>query len=999
MKKASLFVAALLIFSLSACHHDGGGGPPAGPDQGPAAARRIVDEADLIGGPMSMGRIGDYLLANDRIRVIIQDMGRDPLGFVSPYGGGIIDADLVRGPGKPDNDNFYTMSPQINIESTFHPTSMEVVNDGSNGQAAVLRASGVDDSLDSVNASGLLKSIGGGLPLSVPASADDVDIPVELVTEYSLAPGSNYVKIETFIKNVGHATQGVYIGDYIIGAAGETDLFVPGVGFGEPLVRLNIDFIALAGERSADGIAYGYIPEIVESSTAFTQTGVTATSLGMNVIGMLLLGLPSNVQIPPREVYSYVRHFVVAEDLASVQDARNEIFSLQTGVLRGRVTAWEAPLRGATVSVVRTPGTLGADYEVLSAFRTDGEGRFEGTLPVGRYGLMAAKEGYTYRTESGTCLPRMISVDISAGEITEVETYLQETGSVRILAEDEAGRPSPCKATVVGFDPSPPLTNTQSLLGLMDFEGYVFDDPDGEDLFGLAKTVFVGADGDSGVHFIEPGSYHLYVSRGPEYSLFESPLRVFNQQLTTVEAQVARVVDTTGFVSGDFHVHMNNSPDSRVPRTDRVTAYLAEGVDYLVATDHEYLTDLGPTIEALGAEDLLATSVGQEITPQDYGHFNGWPLSIDTARRNMGALDWAREAPVGQDYSSLGAYCMTPAEIFAAVRADEGEEVVQMNHFNSGGGGGMNILGIDTGAVPPISLADPAQFRLDPATANLFDPDFDTLELLIGDDRGQVDTFFAENLGDWFNLLNQGLVYTGTSDSDTHHWNKTQAGTYRNFIAYHSDRPADIDEEEITARVKEGRIAGGYAPFLRASVHAASTGETGGLAIDLPTIVTTSDGQAVFHLSIQGPVWAEYDTVALYVNNVPDAYDHDCDPATPPEYTAVPDAVLTAGVDFDVVEVVDHADIPGASHLESSVDYALDGLVGDTWIVALVWGTDGVSRPLFPVVPNDLDPEANLSIEDLTDGNLGESGMMALAFTNPLFIDVDGNGFYDPPAL
>ena len=995
MKKASLFVGALLIFSLSACYHDGDDAPPIDPVQ--ATARRIVDEADLIGGPMSMGRISDYLLTNDRIRVIIQDVGRDPLGFVSPYGGGIIDADLVRGPGEPGRDNFYTMSPQINIESTFRATSIVVVNDGSNGEAAVLRASGVDDSLDSINASGLLKSIGGGIPLSVPASADDVDIPVELVTEFSLAPGANSVKIETFIKNTGHDTLGVYIGDYLIGAGGETELFVPGAGFGEPLVRMSIDFIALAGEKSADGIAYGYVPEIIESSTGFTQTGVTATTLGMNVIGILLLGLPSNVQIPSGDSYSYVRHFVVAEDLASVQDARNEILSLQTGVLRGQVTASEYALRGARVSVVRTPGTLGADYEVVSAFRTDEEGRFEGTLPVGRYGLMAAKAGYPYN--SGTCLPDMVIVDISAGGTTEADLILLSTGSVRILAEDETGSASPCKATLVGFESSPPLTNTQSLLGLMDFKGYVFDDPDGEDLFGLVKTVFIGADGDSGVFFMEPGSYHLYVSRGPEYSLFERPLLVSSGALTTVEAQVARVVDTTGFVSGDFHVHMIYSPDCRVPLTERVTTYLAEGVDYLVATDHEYLTDLGPTIEALGAGDLIASSIGQEITPQDFGHFNGWPLTIDPERRNNGAVDWARWAPIGQDYSSLGAYCMTPGEIFAAVRADEGEEVIQMNHFNSGGGGGMNILGIDTGEVPPISLADPAQFRLDPATANLFSPNFDTLELLIGNDQEEVDIFFTENLGDWFNLLNQGLVYTGTSDSDTHTWNKRQAGTFRNFIAYHTDSPADIDEVEITEQVKEGRIVGGYSPFLRPSVHAVSTGETGGLSHNLPTIITTSDGSAVFHLSVQNPAWVEYDTVALYMNSVPDAYDHDCDPTTAPEYTAVPDVVLTAGIDFEVVEVVDYADISGASHFESSVDYALDGLVEDTWIVALVWGTDGVSRPLFPVVPNDLSRETNLSLADLTDGNLGESGMLALAFTNPLYIDVDGNGVYDPPAL
>jgi hypothetical protein len=72
-------------------------------------------------------------------------------------------------------------------------------------------------------------------------------------------------------------------------------------------------------------------------------------------------------------------------------------------------------------------------------------------------------------------------------------------------------------------------------------------------------------------------------------------------------------------------------------------------------------------------------------------------------------------------------------------------------------------------------------------------------------------------------------------------------------------------------------------------------------------------------------------------------------------------------------------------------------LAQDTWIVALVRGTDGVSPPLFPVVPNDITQGANSTLADLLDGNLGEEGILALAFTNPLFVDVDGNGVYDAP--
>ena len=46
-------------------------------------------------GPMSRCRAGDYLLANDKIRVVVQDLQRNLFG-IGQFGGQIIDADLVR---------------------------------------------------------------------------------------------------------------------------------------------------------------------------------------------------------------------------------------------------------------------------------------------------------------------------------------------------------------------------------------------------------------------------------------------------------------------------------------------------------------------------------------------------------------------------------------------------------------------------------------------------------------------------------------------------------------------------------------------------------------------------------------------------------------------------------------------------------------------------------------------------------------------------------------
>ena len=58
-------------------------------------AYRVSDRGQLIGGgPRALGDVGDYMLDNDRIRVVMQNAGYSR-GF-GVYGGGIIDADLRR---------------------------------------------------------------------------------------------------------------------------------------------------------------------------------------------------------------------------------------------------------------------------------------------------------------------------------------------------------------------------------------------------------------------------------------------------------------------------------------------------------------------------------------------------------------------------------------------------------------------------------------------------------------------------------------------------------------------------------------------------------------------------------------------------------------------------------------------------------------------------------------------------------------------------------------
>ena len=958
------------------------------PPQAVAHAKRITSADELIGGPLARGRIGDYLMANDKIRIVIRDIGRQ-FDFLLTYGGNIIDADRVRAAGDADRDSFEAIAPLINVSSTVSVQQIEVINDGSNGAAAIVRTTGVDDLLDAIDPTNAIRSVGVG---SIPTSAQDQDIPVEIVTEYTLAPHDEFVRMVTTIKNTGSETLNLYVGDYVNGS-GELDFFAPGIGFGEVVLRPKLPFLAYAGLEQATGVSYGVIP-VKQPSSGFTESGVTAYLSGQDLISVLLFQTAGALAIAPGGTNAFERLFIVGTgDVGSIEDVQNQALGTTTGTVSGHVTAGGRPAGGATISVVKTPGQNGAAYNVLDAFRTDADGNFEGTLAPGNYKLMAKLSGYPY--DSGTTTPQLYPVTVSAGVTTTQDITLPDTGSLRVTVTDQNGAPLAAKVSIVGFDQSPDPRALQSVAGFA-LGGFVFGSDTkqkGAVLFGVPVVAFADTDGDTRAFPLQPGDYGVVVSHGPEYSAVTQRITISSGNLTSISAQLAHVIDTSGFVSADYHVHMINSPDSDVTKDERILTMLAEGVDYFVASDHDFRTDLHADITRLGAQDRVATVVSEEITTFDLGHFNMWPLSVDPTSITGGALDWGRSGvPVGQDYPSLGSYDLSPAEIFASGPADS---VKQVNHFNSSTLGFFALAGIDTAMRPPQSFTDPTSVRQNPAITNLYDDGYTSLELWIEGSREQTALLLDANLGDWFNLLNQGIVKTATSDSDTHTTAVIQAGGPRNFVASSSDVPTQLNDAELAHNVNDGRVIGSNAPFVRVTVDG-DPGEVGGLALGLPKLVKATQGTATVHLHVESPQWAEFDTVEFYVNTVPTTMpDKNYHGVTVPSYAVSPNIRQVAGTDFTVQTVNVNPAIPGASRLEADLSQTLT-LPADAWVVVVVRGTDGVSKPIWPMNPQDLTAASNTTLDQLLDGNLGEGGVTALAYTNPIFIDVDGNGRFDP---
>jgi hypothetical protein len=825
--------------------------------------------------------------------------------------------------------------------------------------------------------------------------------------------------------NLG-AARSIYFGEYLNGS-GQLFLFQPVNGFGSPLVTSPCpataanpcNFVAYGGHKGGAGVSYGYVHNVPGSST-FSTSGVTVPLLGRSV-ALALVGLDGGPNFAlaaagaPGDRITFDRWFVVGDgSISSITDARNDFQDLPTGTVTGTVTLGGNPAPGAQVVVLgstapsQAPGST--NKNVVTQALTDAAGNYRLTLPPGSYTIQAALDGAPYEGGGGTPLAHPIVVAAFAAVAENLA--LPATGAIRVQVTDEAAQPIPARASIVGFDPSPDPKNTQTVL-IINTTTNVFSNrgPDGAP-FGTTNTLFIDTSGDSGVVPLEPGNYQVVVSRGPEYSVDKHNVTVTAGATTTVTAEIARVIDSTGFVGSDFHVHSIESPDSQIARRDRVVTMLADGVEFFASTDHDIRTSFEPDIAAIaGASALLATTPGEEITSFDYGHWNAWPMTIDPAQVNGGAVDFGGAAPPGQDFPSFGNYSLSPGEVIDLAKADPGaSNTVQVNHihgfFGLEGGSG---LAIDTGATPPQSAVPGAARRLDPSITNYFpevDPmnpgqaKFDALEVWIGDDRSQVYTnFLGQNAGDWFNLLNQGYRPTGVADSDTHDRVSGTSGFPRTFVASPTDAPSGLGAiaDTLSQNVNDGRAFGSNGPFVRVRVIADSTSEEGRLQLGYPTEIATTDGEVDVEVDIQSPQWAEFDTVELYVNATTtcsqSTLQSGAGPVNVRRYAITPTVTKSAPGDFTISS---NEVVPGHFRWEASASFSLTGLTSDVWIVVMVKGKDGVSRPLFPVVPSSLMTATNTTLADLTDGNLGENGVTALAFTNPIYVDVDGGGWTAP---
>lgn len=808
------------------------------PVAGKALAREIRDPAFVIEGPDAIGRPGDFLLANPRAAFVIQ--GADHRNAYYLYGGVPVDAVAVRDCRQDGVDRFAELGLMMgslvtspfyqSVLRAFSADTVEVLADGSDGGPAIVRATGTDDRFWLVELELVASAFFSGArrELSAPLG-------LRIVVDYTLAPDSNVLQIDMALTNLDASPKEVLAGcQALFGATCRTTWYADAV--------MNVGGVTLE-----TGVPW-VVSSLGDGAWAFAMEG---TNLGVTDISgiMALLDLSQVIGGPlalapaglvgdtartryflavgPTDAHSAVRH------LADVNPEPIPGKSYRNVPVAGTVQSPSGAVAGARVDL-EARNTNGS-WRILDRFVSGPDGAFGGALPdfgpaTPEYRLVPYADGHP--TPDPTPIPATLQgpFDLQLGR--------GGTLCVDVRDDDEAGLP----AKVLLYR-------------------------------GTALSARLYTLGRPQCFPVAPGNYLAAVTRGFEYAAVETTATVPDDGTGSLNVTLQRVVDTTGWMSVDTHAHGYASPDASVTNAERVATAAAEGLDVLVATDHEAVSDWAPDVEQAGLGAWLSTVIGQEVTAPIPEHTTmlGAPARPDLGARG-GNVPW---------------YGLDIAQIYDRSR-ERGARVVGLNHPR--GGGYLTMIQWNRLQGAP-GLTDPTRIGL-PANATLWTWDFDIIELMNGVQEVFVVPSNASRTGlfdDWASFLNHGHRITAVGASDVH--GLERPGTPRTYFPSQANAPSEFDPEDLYLALTSGRALISTGAFATVTVNGTAT---------LGDTITDTDGTVDLHVRIQAMPAVHVAGFKVYVN---------CDqvasiPATDPDGTIKYDDTLSLAVDADAYIVV-----------------------------------------------------------------------------------------------
>jgi len=794
--------------------------------RGPEVVDKVLPQAfvaqsedQLPPGRDAMGRVGDLVLTNQHLTVVVGAAGHAKWG---PFGGGILD--LVPAGAQ---DRFQELFPLAGFIRGVRPESVAVLKDGSDGEA-VVRVVGVDGPIPIIEAA--IKMGFHGL---------------EATVDYVLFEDSRFVEIRTTITNTTDMARKVPAGDGLVFADGGR-LFGSQVGFDTDAVLAQSNLEFLGAETSE--VSFLLVPSGASMAVALAEDELTPVLYDFEELG------PGETRQVNRRLYAAPgRSIRVLERLW--QDRGLALHPMEGRLL---VDTEGYDFQRAFIALTR-------DDLFTGAVGPAPDGTFSFLAPPGIWGAQVAGEGLGAAATTW---------EAPAGEgVQGLELDPQDPGRLDVRVTGPDGETMPGR---VSLQPGPEASTGAPLVA-------VIPTLDGEATF-----------------FVPEGAYTVLGSRGGDYSLCTVEVTVEAGETVAGECELARQIDTTGWVAADLHVHSEFSIDSEMPRESRVKAMIAEGLDFFSSTEHDVFTDFTDIIDEMGASGLFSSSVGNEVSLL-FGHFNclgcqgeGWSYMEASwvAFDEEGEVEGIKKAP----------------EVWKLLREDFAATIIQINH-------------------PRVGTAYFDYINYDPALGpdalepGLLDDNFDAIE--VWNAKEDWPHLEGKTLPDWYGFLNRDLRPIATGNSDSHGLSQW-VGQPHNLV-----RADSAAEKDVYGSLKQFRSQVTSAPFIDFTVN--------GEGLGAQVVPPASELELEFFIRVQAPTWAPLEKVRLVGNG-------------------------------ETVEEWDVAQESGVVRLETSL---LLTPQQDTWYHVAAWSLNGSLAPIYP-------------------------GRSSMAFTNPIWVDLAGDGFSPP---
>ncbi len=553
-------------------HADPFGAGPA--NQARAGRIKAADAIKQAANARNKVRVGDFVMTNGKIVAYVEDKG--PSDGYNTFGGELLAIEPVGADGRPLGISQYGETLIAFSRQTVLPETVTVLADGSDGKAAIVRASG---KLTNIPFLDTFKAI----------LADEYGFPAAL--DYILEPGAEKLKIRLSLMNT--------TGDDVSFARKQM------LGFFHS--HRSTTYTEDQGFATATGKNAWVGEDAVTSSFALRVPGGTIDA-NLEVSGFQYFSTSGlAVEACGKKSVDYLEVIPAAGSVDALREAIRRVDQKPAWrEVKGTVSGDAgATIPGATVHA------LAADGKYLTRAFADERGVFRLHLPAETVQLYATAKGHEVSTPRAT-----------TGQEVDVALKLKEPAYISIVAR-EGSTPLPVRVQVI---PSKAVAKAPATFGEKPEEG-------------SRLYQHFAVTGDATLP-VPPGDHRVIVTRGHEYDLLDQTVTAEAGKTVEIKANLARSVDSAGVMCGDFHIHSNFSADSFDTPLDKVKGAIADGLEIPVSSEHEWIIDFQPIIRDLRLTKWAYGFPSEELTTFTFGHFGVVPIQPRPDAQNNGAIGW-----------------------------------------------------------------------------------------------------------------------------------------------------------------------------------------------------------------------------------------------------------------------------------------------------------------------------------------------------------------------